>query len=131
MKDKYKNRTTYMKLIFIGLGGAIGAVLRYCISLVPYKGAFPFLTLITNILGAVAIGLIVGLSLKENIGDNTELFLKVGLCGGFTTFSTFSLEAYTLFQKGNYMYAAAYILSSVILCIAGIGIGMYFSNRVL
>ena len=87
--------------LFVGIGGALGAMLRYAISLIPYKQEFPLLTLIINILGALLIGYITGLALKRDIPQNLSLFLKTGLCGGFTTFSTFSLEAYNLLQNGN------------------------------
>lgn len=109
--------------IFVGLGGALGAMLRYGISLVPYKNEFPLPTLIINIVGALLIGYITGLAVKKNLPSDVILFLKTGLCGGFTTFSTFSLEAYNLFQNGNYGYAALYILLSVTGCIIGVWCG--------
>ena len=80
----------------VGAGGALGAMLRYGISLIPYKGNFPLLTLVTNVLGALAIGYIAGTAAKRDVPADMVLFLKTGVCGGFTTFSTFSLEAYGL-----------------------------------
>ena len=77
--------------LFVGLGGALGAVLRYAISLFPYKGTFPVLTFITNVLGALLIGYIAGAAARRGLSRNLVLFLKTGVCGGFTTFSTFSL----------------------------------------
>ena len=75
-----------MAFLFVALGGAIGAMARYAISLIPVKTGFPVLTLITNILGAILIGFIVGIaSSHENIPENAILFLKTGVCGGFTT----------------------------------------------
>lgn len=109
--------------IFVGVGGALGAMLRYAISLVPHRWEFPWLTLITNILGAILIGYIVGLAAKKNIPQNALLFLKTGLCGGFTTFSTFSLEAYSLMQNGSYGFAAAYVTASLIGCLIGVWLG--------
>ena len=89
-----------MNFLFVALGGAIGAMGRYAISLIPVKTGFPVLTLITNIIGAILIGIIVGIAdSKSDISQNCILFLKTGVCGGFTTFSTFSLEAYNLFEN--------------------------------
>ena len=92
-----------MSFLFVALGGALGAVPRYAISLIPVKTGFPVLTLITNTIGAVLIGFIVGVtSNKEGISDNTVLFWKTGVCGGFTSFSTFSLETFNLFDNKQY-----------------------------
>lgn len=111
-------------VVFVGIGGAIGSVLRYTISLIPCRSTFPLWTLITNILGAILIGYITGLAIEKNLSQNTVLFLKTGLCGGFTTFSTFSLEAHNLLQNGNYGYAVAYILLSLAGSIIGVICGM-------
>ena len=82
-------------IIVVGLGGALGSMLRYTISLIPYKYTFPLLTLVINICGAILIGYITGITIRKDISVNSVLFFKTGLCGGFTTFSTFSLEAYS------------------------------------
>ena len=113
-----------MKILFVGMGGAVGSMLRYAISLLPYKQTFPLLTLVTNILGAFLIGCITGTAVKRNVSGNLLLFLKTGLCGGFTTFSTFSLEAYTLMQNGHYIWTTLYILASLCGCIAAVWVGM-------
>lgn len=110
-----------MSFIFVAMGGAIGAMGRYAISLIPVKTGFPILTLITNILGAVLIGFIVGVTVShENISPNKVLFWKTGVCGGFTTFSTFSLEACTLLENRAYLAGGIYIALSVACCILGI-----------
>lgn len=110
-----------MEFLFVGLGGALGAVGRYAVSMIPIKTEFPFLTLITNILGAVLIGFIAGIvSAKQDVSQNTVLFWKTGVCGGFTTFSTFSLEAYGLFEKGSNILGLVYAVVSVVSCILGI-----------
>lgn len=117
-------RTTKMNFVFVGLGGALGAIGRYAISMIPIKTEFPFLTLITNILGAVLIGFISGMvSAKQDVSQNTVLFWKTGVCGGFTTFSTFSLEAYELFEKGSTILGLVYAVVSVVSCIFGIVCG--------
>lgn len=110
-----------MSFLFVALGGALGAVGRYGISLIPVKTSFPVLTLVTNILGAILIGFVVGFATdREDISQNTVLFWKTGVCGGFTTFSTFSLEAYQLLENKSYVLAGLYILLSVACCIVGI-----------
>ena len=113
-----------MNFLFVALGGALGAVGRYAVSMIPIKTEFPFLTLITNILGAVLIGFISGIvSAKQDVSQNTVLFWKTGVCGGFTTFSTFSLEAYGLFEKGSNILGLVYAVVSVVSCILGIVCG--------
>ncbi|WP_026652150.1 fluoride efflux transporter CrcB [Butyrivibrio proteoclasticus] len=120
-----------MSFLFVALGGALGAVARYTISLIPVKTGFPVLTLITNILGAILIGFIVGItSNREGISENTVLFWKTGVCGGFTTFSTFSLEAFNLFDKKQYVYGGLYVALSVICCIAGIYCGKKLADMI-
>ena len=113
-----------MSFLWVALGGAIGAMCRYAISLIPVKTTFPVLTLVTNIMGAVLIGLIVGIAMNnENVPPQLILFLRTGVCGGFTTFSTFSLEAYNLFERKVYGQGAAYVALSVLGCIAGVWCG--------
>lgn len=120
-----------MSFLFVALGGALGAMLRYAISLVPVRGTFPILTLITNILGAIAIGFIVGLvSSKNDASANVTLFWKTGFCGGFTTFSTFSLEALQLFQKKQYGLGGLYIVLSCVACILGVWAGERLANLI-
>lgn len=110
-----------MSFLFVAFGGAVGAMARYAISLIPVKTGFPILTLITNIAGAILIGFIVGFTNnKENISENTVLFWKTGVCGGFTTFSTFSLEAFNLLDNKQYTLGGLYIVLSVTCCILGI-----------
>ncbi len=118
-----------INVIFVGLGGFLGAVMRYLLGLIPIKEytAFPIITLVINIVGAFVIGLIAAFCEKNKIASQPLiLFLKVGLCGGFTTFSTFSLESYDLFAEGKTLMAIAYILLSVAFCILAV-----FGARVL
>lgn len=117
-----------IQFIMVGLGGALGSMLRYLISLIPVNNTFPFLTLITNLLGALLIGFIVGLSDNLFISKKFLLFLKTGVCGGFTTFSTFSLEAVQLFQRGEPFLGTIYAILSVILCLSGIILREYLGR---
>ncbi len=119
-----------MGFLFVGLGGAFGAMLRYTISLLPYRGNFPLLTLLTNLVGALAIGFIAGIAAKKNTSKNLLLFLKTGVCGGFTTFSTFSLEAYTLLKTGSILPTILYVALSMVLCIGGVFTGMLLSEKI-
>lgn len=110
-----------MSFIFVAFGGALGAMARYAISLIPIKMDFPVLTFITNVIGAVLIGFIVGIfSGREGISDNWMLFWKTGVCGGFTTFSTFSLEAWNLLENKQYAVGGLYVVLSCVCCIVGI-----------
>ena len=106
-------------LILVGVGGAIGAILRWAISLAIPTQSFPWATLIINIIGSFCIGIIFGLVLQQQLSDQGSLFLATGLCGGFTTFSAFSLETVGLLQSGKTAMAMGYVIASVL-----IGIGM-------
>jgi CrcB protein len=112
----------------VGLGGALGAILRYALSLMPYKGDFPLPTFIANLVGALAIGFIAGIT--QGHSKNIVLFFKTGVCGGFTTFSTFSLETVTLFEKGKYFIGTAYVISSLAVCLLGVFAGMEAGKRI-
>jgi len=110
-----------VKLCMVALGGAVGALARYLISLLPYHGGFPLLTLATNLIGALVIGIVVGLS--DDMSENGTLFLKTGICGGFTTFSTFSLETLTLLESGRTGLGVLYAAASLLLCVCGVWAG--------
>lgn len=112
-----------MSFLFVAFGGALGAVFRYAISLIPVKSDFPILTLLTNVIGAVLIGFIVGIVTARDVSQNTVLFWKTGVCGGFTTFSTFSLEAYDLIENKSCLAGGSYIVLSVSLCVLGVFTG--------
>ena len=117
--------------IYVAMGGAVGAMLRYAISLIPIKTDFPVLTLITNIMGAVLIGFVVGMaSIRQETSQHLILFLKVGVCGGFTTFSTFSLEAMHLFEQNKIGMGIVYVVASVVCSIAGVLVGQGIAQKV-
>ncbi|MBK5253470.1 MAG: fluoride efflux transporter CrcB [Peptostreptococcaceae bacterium] len=111
--------------LIVGLGGFTGAVMRYLMTGIPIvRMDFPYITLLINILGSLLIGIVVAISAKSCImNDNAMLFLKVGLCGGFTTFSSFALETQELMADGNVIASAAYVILSVSFCVFAVYIG--------
>ncbi len=121
---------TVKAILAVGAGGAIGAVLRYIISLIPFRGDFPTATFIVNVLGAFALGFISGLVLDKDISKETELFLKTGMCGGFTTFSTFSLEAIMLIEGGKIHLGVFYIILSLAGALTGVFLGLSLGKYV-
>ena len=109
--------------LFVGIGGFIGSVCRYLIGLIPLSQSigFPVNTLVINVAGAFAIGLIAAAAAKNaDISPRIVLLLKTGICGGFTTFSTFALEISDLIRGGSWAAAAAYMLLSLILGVAAV-----------
>ena len=107
-----------LNCVIVGLGGFAGSVLRYLAGKLPLGAAsgFPVNTLIINVLGSFVIGILAALGSKYSDFDpRLMLLLKVGLCGGFTTFSTFSLETFELIRAGSYGTAAAYAVLSAVL----------------
>lgn len=116
----------------VAAGGAIGAVCRFMIGKLPIgsNDGFPFKTFIVNIIGCFMIGLVAALALKQ-LGNSpkTVLFLKVGICGGFTTFSSFALETSDLIEKGAYTAAAAYVILSVTIGIAALFTAQFIAEK--
>jgi crcB protein len=97
----------FKNILCVAAGGAVGSLLRYGISVVPLKTNFPLQTFVTNLIGALLIGFITTFAVirtEQNggkISTGLLLLLKTGFCGGFTTFSTFTLETVSLFEKGH------------------------------
>jgi CrcB protein len=108
--------------VFIGAG--IGGALRHGVNIGAARllgAGFPYGTLIVNVVGSLAMGLLIAFfALKADPGQHWRLFLTTGLLGGFTTFSTFSLDAILLFERGQTGLAAFYVLVSVVLSLAGL-----------
>ncbi len=105
-----------LNCLAVALGGALGSVLRYLIGLIPVneRFLFPIKTFAINVIGCFAIGLVTALALKSNnLNPKLVLFLKVGICGGFTTFSTFALESSNLLKNGHAGIAVLYIFLSI------------------
>jgi len=114
--------------LLVGLGGALGAMARYGVGTtvpLPLNG-FPLATALINIVGSLAMGVLIGILARTTPQYQNEirLFVAVGMFGGFTTFSSFSLEAITLIERGDFLLAAAYIVGSVVLSLAGLWLGM-------
>lgn len=107
-----------LNCIIVGIGGFIGSVCRYLVGLIPIKAGsgFPIKTLAINIVGAFLLGLITALAAKsKSINPHIILMLRVGICGGFTTFSTFAYESVDLMKNGNLAVTFCYMAVSVIL----------------
>ena len=118
-----------LNCLFVGIGGFIGSVFRYLIGLIPIPEStvFPIKTLCINVLGSFAIGLIVfSVQGGKYMDPKLLLMLKVGVCGGFTTFSTFALETFDLMKKGATFAAISYLCLSVLL-----GVGAIIAARAL
>ena len=116
--------TELRMILAVAAGGAIGSVARYLVGIGStrlFGLAFPWGTLIINIAGSFLIGAFVEMfALKWNLPQEARVFLTVGICGGFTTFSTFSLDVYVLMERGDWWLAASYIVGSVVLSIAAL-----------
>ena len=119
----------FKTILAVGAGSFLGGAGRYLVSLA-MKGVskgFPWATLAVNLVGCFLIGFLWGLFSKNGTeGSNWALFLTVGLCGGFTTFSTFSKEALAMLQGGNVWGFAGYIAISVIAGIGLVAAGFFF-----
>lgn len=114
------------ELLYVGVGGAVGSIMRYLVSLaVKYSDTgFPWATFAVNIVGCLAIGLLFGYTSRNpSFSSHLNLLLAVGVCGGFTTFSTFSKECLQMLQAGNHWMCAIYIIGSVVLGMAAAAIG--------
>ncbi len=123
------------KIIYVGIGGFIGASIRYLISMNSarlFNSNIPLGTLIVNVLGGFLIGLIMELSISTNfISPNLKLFLTTGIMGGLTTFSTFSYETINLMDDGNYLLGFANISLNLFLSLGGVILAKFFCKVIL
>ena len=125
-----------MKFLYLALGGSIGAILRYLVSLYSVKyfaWGLPMGTLLVNMLGSFLIGLVFVFLGREQISFNLRIFLFIGLFGSFTTFSTFMFESYDLIKSGMVKTAFLYIAVSNILGLlfvySGFALGEFFEKQ--
>ena len=116
-----------MNLIFImavAVGGAIGSVMRYLVGIGAgrlFGTDFPWGTLIINITGSFVMGVFAGLfATRWNLPQATRIFLTVGICGGYTTFSTFSLDSFYLIERGELAATAVYMIGSAVLSVGAL-----------
>lgn len=132
-----KEREKIMPIVsyfWVALGSAIGGVFRFGLSGIVGRiagEAMPWGTLVVNVLGSFVIGAFAGLTAAEGrLPSSPEFrtFIMVGLCGGFTTFSSFSLQTLALFEEGAWERAGANVLLSVLLCLAAVALGAMLAN---
>ena len=115
--------------LWVAIGSALGGVARHWCTLVATKWlgtAFPWGTLFINILGSFIIGLfftLTGVDGRFDATANAKVFVMVGICGGYTTFSAFSLQTLALALEGQWLRAGAYVLASVVLCLIAVWAG--------
>jgi CrcB protein len=122
----------WMTLFAIALGGAVGSVSRYVFGAFvqrAFHAAFPFGTLAVNVLGCLLVGVLTRHFLNTQTHLQLRAGLIVGLCGGFTTFSTFGIETVGLIQGGEWTKAASYVMLSVFACLAATGAGYAVAHQ--
>ncbi len=122
-----------MNLLYVAIGGAVGALMRYGVTIGSQQlwgKAFPYGTLIVNILGSFVIGVVYVLMVERSeLPQECRAFLVIGLLGAFTTFSTFSFETITLFEIGDSNKAFINIFSNVFTCLAVCWLGMALARQ--
>ncbi len=117
------------QILFVGLGGGIGSVLRFLTSTLTVKyfsHTFPLATFLTNIIGCFVIGLLIGQNIHAN--NSLKLLLIAGFCGGYTTFSAFASENLSLLQTNNYLIAILYIGASIFAGLFAVWVGIILTK---
>jgi CrcB protein len=114
--------------LLVGIGGVLGCLARFAVSNLvgSTSNGFPLAIFVINVIGSTAMGVFVGVLAKTTpqFQNEIRLFFAVGVLGGFTTFSSFSLDAITLIERGDILLAGLYIVGSVIFALAGLWLGM-------
>ena len=115
-------------LLLVGAGGALGSVARYMLTILLAHFAIcgEIAILLANVIGSFLIGLLIPM-----LSNGNYLFAVVGVCGGFTTFSTFSSQALNLFQNGERLIAMAYMIASVVISLLAVLLGMYVAGKLV
>lgn len=119
-------------LLLVFIGGGVGSLCRYGISraLAGTPGAFPWATLLANVLSCFLLGFLVEWSARGLLTTNQRLLLATGFCGGFSTFSTFAGETCDLYERGLPLMAFVNIASGLVVCMIGLMLGMKLGARI-
>lgn len=117
----------FQNFFLVGAGGALGAMLRYGVTLVfaALQWSSNLGIFLVNVVGSMTMGLLMGACAQSPL----LLMLTTGLCGGFTTYSTFSMQAVILLQQGKYAVALTYVLATALSCVAVAALGYYLGHR--
>ena len=120
--------------VWIAIGSAIGGLARYSLTrwTLGWSSSFPWGTILINVIGALVIGFFGTFTLTSGrypVSENTRLFVMVGLCGGFTTFSSFSLQTFDLLRSGAWVKALVNVVLSVVLCFAAVAVGHLLAHQ--
>ena len=122
-------------LIAVAIGGAIVAIARFQLSqsfIKSFSGDFIYNIMVANIVGCFLMGVCYEfMNLKLNVGLEWRAFFMVGVLGAFTTFSSFALDVFILVERGNFLNASMYILSSVVFSIVGLFVGIYIMRTII
>lgn len=129
MDDERERQVNWIFILAVALGGALGSVMRYLVGIGAgrlFGTDFPWGTLIINITGSFVMGVFAGLfAVRWNLPQAARIFLTVGICGGYTTFSTFSLDTFYLIEHGELTATAAYMVGSAVLSVGALIAAMH------
>lgn len=125
------NAAAMYQLFLVMAGGAVGTAARYLVgrgAVAAFGPVFPFGTLAVNLIGGFAMGVLMGMLARVGGNENTRLLLGVGVLGGFTTFSSFSLEVVTMVERDAWMTALCYVLASVLGAVLALFAGLWLTR---
>ncbi|TYL37013.1 fluoride efflux transporter CrcB [Natronococcus pandeyae] len=111
-------------MLLVGVGGAVGALGRYTVATIVEGDRFPLSTFLVNVVGSFLLGLV----LFSDLGESVRLFVGVGVCGAFTTFSTFSVDTVRLVEDGHVWTAVVYALGNILVSVAAIGVAWFLTG---